>query len=495
MMYKRKLIVTLALGLTVGMFTGCGDSGTSTTTPGSGSVYMFLGDAPFGDILSARMNITSIDLMPVGADTGGAALPSSLYIRANVAGLRDSLTILNVGSLEVSTCDRADMNITIPSLWVLDLTQDPPVKSITATVSMASTQVNIHPPLVIAKDKLTALRIELDMLRSVRVDAQGQVTGAVNPVFNITPLNASADGHFTELDNLVGFVRSVTVNAPGQTYTGNFLIQLLSGTGAALYVNTTTNTQFYGVPSLSSLWTGSVVEMEGYVDTDGNLVATAVEVEGRADVSVNLIAFMGIVTNVTRDESGGVTGFTLFTTDIEPDPSGLGVLWDTPVTVDASAVSTYQYTSRSTNFANPPLAFDATTIFPGQELSVFGTYVTTTDATTGNQTTALTAQNIYLRLQGVQGNYLSIVRAGSDDKTGAFRLNPAATLLRRAPVMVFTDSSTKFVDVAGLSALSPQYILMARGLAFYERQATTINGVPVPAGTIVVLARQVHRLQ
>jgi hypothetical protein len=204
---------------------------------------------------------------------------------------------------------------------------------------------------------------------------------------------------------------------------------------------------------------------------------------------------MGIVVNVTRDEDGRATGFTLFVTDLEPDPSGLGVLWDTPVAVDASAVSTYQYISRTTNFPNPPLAFDATTIFPGQELSVFGTYVTTTDATTGNQTTAVTAQNIYLRLQGVQGNYRSLVRAGADDKTGAFRLNPSATLLRRAPVMVFTDASTKFIDLAGLSALSPQQILLARGLAFYERTATTINGVAVPAGTIVVLAKQVHRLQ
>jgi len=496
-MHRRTLVVGLALGLGVGMFTGCGDSGSTTiTTPGNGSVYLFLGDAPFGDVLSARMNITSINLMPVGADAGGAALPSDLYIRVNVAGLRDSLTILNAASLEAVTCDRAELNFTIPTLGVLDFTQNPPTKTITATVSMASPyRVSIQPPLVLTKDKVAALRIDFDMFRSIQVDAQGQVTGTIKPVFNITPLIPSADGHFTELDNLTGFVRSVTVNAPGQTYTGNFLIQLLSGTGMALYVNTNNNTQFYGAPSLNGLLTGSVVEMEGFVDTDGNLVATAVEVEGRADVTQNLIAFMGVVTTVTPDTNGRVTGFTLFVTDLEPDPSGLGILWDTSVTVDASAVSTYQYTSRGTNFVSPPLAFDPTTIFPGQELSVLGTYVMTTDPTTAAETTAVTAQNLYLRLQAVQGNYVSIVRAGADDKTGVFVLHPGSTLLRQARVLVFTDSSTKFIDLAGLSAMAPDQILLARGLAFYERQATSINGVPVPAGTIVVLAKQLHRLQ
>ena len=84
---------------------------------------------------------------------------------------------------------------------------------------------------------------------------------------------------------------------------------------------------------------------------------------------------------------------------------------------------------------------------------------------------------------------------GSDDKTGAFILTPASSLLRQAPVMVFTNSTTKFLDLAGLSALAPNHILLARGLLFYERQATTINGVPVPAGTTVVLAKQVHQLR
>ena len=507
-MLRRTLVVGLTLGLAVGMFSSCGDSSTPAPAPSNGSVYLFLGDAPFGDILSARMGISSLNLYPVGSDTGVPALSSNLYIRTDIAGLRDSLTILNIASLGAATYDRADISFTIPSLAVPDFTKNPPVNYITANMVSSSTKFNIQPALVLTKNKLFALRVDFDMLRSIRVDAQGQVTGTINPVFNITPVVPSADGHLAELDDLTGFVQTVnTTNTTGANpnFIGSFVMQLLSGTGIPVTVNVT-NPNHYGGAAFNRMLTGSVVEVDGYVDANGNVVANTgpdengnpvntVEIEGVADVTQNLVAFMGTVLSVTRDVSGRVTGFNLFVTDVEPEPSTLGIYWDTNMVVDASAVSTYQYSSRATSFVNPHLSFDATTIVPGQQVSVLGTYVTTTNPSTQVSATAVTAENIYLRLQSVQGSYASSLQLGSDDKTGAFVLTPASSLLRQAPVMVFTSATTKFVDLAGLSALGPNHILLARGLLFYERQATTINGVPVPAGTTVVLAKQVHQLQ
>jgi len=63
--------------------------------------------------------------------------------------------------------------------------------------------------------------------------------------------------------------------------------------------------------------------------------------------------------------------------------------------------------------------------------------------------------------------------------------------------MVLTSNQTAFVNVSGLSSLSghgTQPSLLVKGLPFFEVQAQTINGVPVPAGTLVIVAKQVHQL-
>ena len=61
--------------------------------------------------------------------------------------------------------------------------------------------------------------------------------------------------------------------------------------------------------------------------------------------------------------------------------------------------------------------------------------------------------------------------------------------------MVFTDSQTTFVNVAGLSGLLSQSTLILKGLLFFDRQGRTINGVTVPPGTLVLLASQVRMSQ
>jgi hypothetical protein len=63
--------------------------------------------------------------------------------------------------------------------------------------------------------------------------------------------------------------------------------------------------------------------------------------------------------------------------------------------------------------------------------------------------------------------------------------------------MVLTSNQTVFLNLTGLSSLSAsgtQPTLLVQGLPFFETQAQTINGVLVPAGTFVILAKQVHQL-
>jgi hypothetical protein len=109
----------------------------------------------------------------------------------------------------------------------------------------------------------------------------------------------------------------------------------------------------------------------------------------------------------------------------------------------------------------------------------------------------VTAYKVYDKLQSIQGSFSSLVQAANDDKTGAFVFTPCSTLFQGTPTMVLTNNQTAFINLTGLSALSgpgTQPTLLVQGLPFFEAQAQTINGVPVPAGTLVILAEKVHQL-
>jgi hypothetical protein len=94
----------------------------------------------------------------------------------------------------------------------------------------------------------------------------------------------------------------------------------------------------------------------------------------------------------------------------------------------------------------------------------------------------------------MQGTMNSMLQIGSDDETGVFILNPCCTLLNGVPIYVVTNNQTAFVNVTGLGGITPVNNLLVKGMPYYEPQATTINGVAIPAGTVVMQAKQVHVL-
>jgi hypothetical protein len=89
----------------------------------------------------------------------------------------------------------------------------------------------------------------------------------------------------------------------------------------------------------------------------------------------------------------------------------------------------------------------------------------------------------------------SMLAVGSDNETGVFVLTPCCTLLQGVPLYVVTNNQTAFVNVTGLSGITPVNSLLVKGMPYYEPQAVTINGVAIPAGTMVMQAKQVHVLQ
>ncbi len=69
---------------------------------------------------------------------------------------------------------------------------------------------------------------------------------------------------------------------------------------------------------------------------------------------------------------------------------------------------------------------------------------------------------------------------------------PVARCCNGVPIYVVTNNQTAFVNVTGLGGITPVNTLLVKGMPYYESQATTINGVAIPAGTLVMQAKQVH---
>ncbi len=533
-MLKRIVTIAVTAGVAVAFLTSCGSSSSTTTTP-KGSLTSLVGDIPgLCDAVSFPFNVTDLSLVgysPLNVGPGGTPVNASSgttpingggtnapEIKINLGCLRDFSTVLNISPANVGTYQYAYFTLSDPTLLFYDPTLLPPSLPINIAQltlnPLKNIQVPISPPLVIIGNEASVIQIDfdvLDMIQSITTDTtNGKLDIAAIPEITVTPVTASgSQGQgFGELDDLVGFVRSVTLVPPGNTslYDGSFTLQLLSASASGpplVTVNLSNSSQLYGFTALNQLVTDSFLEVDAYIDVQGNFVATSVEDEYVESVpalgsnALPKLALIGPVTSITKDASGNVASFNLWMRDIEPNDT-LVATPDLLCTVNVTSSTTYQYSSRSANFANLP--FGPGNITVGQELVVHGA-ITVPQGTSGSGAPSLpdivAADKVYDKLQSIQGSFSSLVQVADDDKTGAFVFAPCSKFFNGQSAMVLTSNQTAFVNLIGLSALSGRNSppnLLIKGLPFYEAQAQTINGVPVPAGTLVILAKQVHQL-
>lgn len=504
-------------------------TGTTTTTASKkpvGSLITMIGDTPgVCDMVSLPFNVVDLSLTGAAANgqTNIATTPinqgavNPLIIHVDLACLRDFSTPLVIGTATPGTYTNAYFTLSEDQVFFYDptiLPPNPPINIPTYTLTpIRNIQVPINPPLVITANYVSMMQVDFDMIHMVQTIATDPNTGftdvAGTPEITVTPMlpSGSSGQGFGKLYDVIGFVRSVTPPPPVSTslYDGSFTMQTLSAsiTGApVITVNITPNTLLYGFSALNQLDTDSFTEVDGYFDVDGNFVATAVEDEYVEQVPTGsrqaVVANIGPVVSLTRDSNGNVTTFNLWVRDVEPNDAFV-VLRNTTVTVNIASSTTYGYSSRNVNFAGLP--FGPANINVGQEVVVHGLVnePTTTNTGTGAPTvlSTVTAYKIYDKLQSIQGTFSSLLQVAADGKTGAFTFTPCGLIYQSTPAIVITNSQTSYLNLTGLSALSGTAStsgLVVQGLPFYEQQAQTINGVAIPAGTLVILARQVHQL-
>lgn len=467
-----------------------------------------VGDTPVCDVLAFAWFITEVDLHPQSGNATAKVIafptnssPTSPVVE--VGTLRGKTTLANVGLVPTGTYDRAILTITVNDAAFYDPTVSPPTSLLGANVTTTKVTVNIQPPLKITEGKVSMLRLDFNLLRSFQLNSQGQLALTQNgsgqyvnenviPVLTANPVIASGPNGFGEMDTLYGFVQSVNTASPGLNFTGALQIQTLSGRGPSVSADFTSSTQLIGASALNQVTTGSFVDMDGYIDSGGNFVANSVQVQDRDDITQNLLAYIGPVVSITRDVSGNVSQFAVMVRDTEPNNT-TDINGDSNVIMNfnsSTGFKVYALAPDLTNLATAGnLTFSPDTLQLGQEVVVHGVF---TKPASGAVTVA--ANNVYLRLQPVQGSSSNVLSIGSDDKTGAFQFAPCSDLLNGLPYIVVTDGQTNFINLTGLSAVIPSAPLIVNGLVFYDPQGSTINGVTIPPNTMVILAKQVQPL-
>ncbi len=367
-MRKHFFALALVLGLGGLMALSCGGQ-PSMSGAGSGTVAIFGGDMPVCDVASFDATITSATLTPGGGEddsnsnNGMPVKVISSPTQVDFAALMDFFTVLSLANVPAGTYSKITLNLSNMQITVLDVTQKPPVaKPIPTTPTSATVTVDIDPPLELTAKGSVALNLDFVLRKSLQTQ-QGQLTGMVNPVIRATSRMPSRDKGLGDDEELEGLVQGMPTLGGTSPFIGSFVVKTASGNTT---VNVTNNTRFDGIAGLSALTANTFVEVDAFVDSNGNIVARAVEAE--EEEGEQRAAFVGMITAVTRDSNTmNVTQFTLFVRQADPEETAC-VPPKSNLTVNVSSFTEYKITAEGVNRAG--LAFDGSALGLGQSVVV-----------------------------------------------------------------------------------------------------------------------------
>src|ERR1700689_5021220 len=178
-------VLLAALGLC-----SCGGSSSASNpgTTGQGSVFTIGTDAPLPSVISCQIMVTGVTLNNGTANVSVLSAPQVVDF-AQLSGLHQ---LLDLSAVPTGTYTSATVTLASPVLGFIDTSVSPPVvNTINGTLSQSSVTVDFANPVMVSDADLFGLRMEFDLRKSLATDGNGQVTGAVNPVFEVALLNST----------------------------------------------------------------------------------------------------------------------------------------------------------------------------------------------------------------------------------------------------------------------------------------------------------------
>jgi hypothetical protein len=439
---------------------GGGSSVGTTSAQSQASIYTVGTDAPLPSVVSCEVNVTGITLFNGTTNVSVLSQPQIVDF-AQLSGLHQ---LLDLTAVPTGTFTSATITISSPVIGFIDTSVNPPViRTINGTLSQSSVTVNFANPVTVSDADLFGLRMEFDLRQSLQTDGNGQVTGAVNPVFEVALLN-STDSQVA-IDDFHGGVVGVT--GPN-TFT-------MQGPHGRQWTVTTSDNTMLDDPNtpLSVFTTSTIVEVSGVLDpVTHSIDASELEVASNDDF------FMGGLFTSIRPATGPATQADLYVRELLPAVNGVSDGQIETLNLNGSE----RYLIEHINLPLTTLVFNNSELAAGQRVGIGG------DLSTTNGTTTLTVHRVVLRRQGQAGGWVPGSTVIQNNNAGTFQLNDrwTAGVLLPQPLTVITSNDTNFINLSGLRALQGAQPISIRVVGFILVNPAT--------GQPVMVARSVEQL-
>ena len=453
--YTPLRLAILLLSAAVVLVTGCtsGSMLNTTTSSTTGPVFVVGTDAPLASVTSFAAQIKSVELTDGSGNTASliSGTPTVDFARYN--GLQ---SLLDMNDVPVGTYTSVSITLGTATIGYLNTTTPPPsITSKAATLTTSTVNITLNNPLVVTHAGApVGLRMDFDLAQSIQVDSGGNITGTVNPTFDVRTVARTDNGGY--IDEFVAGV--VSVNAGGQS----FVVQGPHGEQFTISVNG--QTEWDGNASLSTLNTSSIVQVSGQLDpADQTLDADEVAV-----LSDKGFYASGQITYVTPP-TGAATSFDLYVRGLLPTNTGVQLGQIAQVNLTGSEIfSVYWMHNPFTQFL-----FNSSGLVAGQHVAIGG------PATGAANANAVTVNRVSLRNWGFNG---TVVAGSQNTSNGTFQMtvNGFAGVLIPETVTVYLGAHSDFryglgkfgdltdgakVRVVGLLLKNPtsgQVVLLAR---------------------------------
>ncbi len=425
----RRFLLAIVLVATVAFMFACGGGNSSNNTNAAQGALFVTGEdnPPLPSVLAFNVTINSITLNNTSGSVSVLSTPTTVDF-ARLVGLR---TLLGFNTVAAGTYTSATFTLAAPKIVYLDLGPPASAKTLDPTFfsgggTTASVTVALPHPLTVTESGLAGLKMHFDLRQSLKVDLARQLTGEVDPKIDVKAVAPSDDD--AQVTDLRGSF--VSANVAG----GSFVIQRPGGRQITIVVNSSTkwNDGF----SLGNLAAPAVIEVDGTVQRDGSILATAVEV-----FSVDRAVVAGRIISV-NPTTGPAQTVTILVGEEFPDQAGVTV--GMPYTVDIHNVQIFRIRMVDNWLAS--FAFNNSSLVPGQRIAIGG-------ALDGSLN--LVPSRVVLLRQGVLGdlvqNSVNIVSGNQ----GSFQIQNGSMFgyLLGAPLDVSTSNMTRFFNINGLTGL------------------------------------------
>lgn len=430
MMGSRVMGVFIS-GLALLGLVSCGGGASSTTPVGqtqSASIFSIGTDAPLPSVVSCEVTVTGVTVFNGTTNVSVLNTPQVVDF-AQLSGLHQ---LLDLSAVPPGTYTSATITLSAPVIGFIDTSASPPViNTINGTLMQNSATSTFAQPFVLMDGDLVGLRMDFDLRQSLQTDGTGQVTGVVNPTFNMKLLDAN-DANVS-IDDFHGGV-------VGVTGANTFTMQGPAGRQWNVTVSDTTIMDDPAYP-VSSFTTNTIVEVSGQLDpVTHDIDASEIEV-----LSNDGFYLGGLFTSI-RPPSGPATQADLYVRVELPDIAGITNGQIYTLNLDGSE----QYRIAHADPAITALIFNNTALAAGQRVGIGGKLVTT------NGVADLTVHRVVLKRQGQGGTWVPGSTVITSNNAGSFQFtdNWTAGVLLPEPLTIITTNNTNFVGLSGLSALT-----------------------------------------